>query len=104
MNRERSLIGGAVIAMVLAVSAIAADKGPVGSTAWRPPVPLDSEAMNTMLRADRDKDGMLSREELEQYDLGLARRFNEADADRDGKLTLYEFDSLLPPAENSARR
>ena len=74
----------------------------VGSTSLRPPVPLDSDAMNAMLRADIDKDGTLTREELEQYDLGLARRFKEADTDRDGKLTLYEFEKLLGPPEASA--
>jgi len=51
--------------------------------------------MNAMLRADRDKDGTLSREELDQYDLTLSRRFSEADADKDGKLTFYEFEKLL---------
>ena len=109
MERHRSCVGVAVIAIALAVSAIAADKPPgpdkaVGSTTLRPPVPLDSEAMNAMLRADRDKDGTLSREELEHYDLGLARRFKEADVDRDGKLTLYEFEKILGPTEQSARR
>ena len=76
------------------MGAFAGDK-PVGTTAQRPPVPLDSEAMNAMLRADRDKDGVLSREELEHYDMSLTRRLNEVDADRDGRLTLYEFEVLL---------
>ncbi len=53
-----------------------------------------------MLRADRDKDGMLSREELEEYDITLGPRFEEVDWDRNGKLTLYELEFLLgaPPA------
>lgn len=93
----------ALIGVMLAVGAIAADK-PVGTTVLRPTVPLDSHAMNAMLRADRDKDGVLSREELEQYDMNLARRFKEVDADRDGKLTLYEFEKLLGPPETSASR
>ena len=93
----------ALIGVMLALGAIAADK-PVGMTVLRPTVPLDSHAMNAMLRADRDKDGVLSREELEQYDMSLARRFKEVDADRDGKLTLYEFEKLLGPPETSASR
>ena len=93
----------AVMGALIALGAFAADK-PVGMTVLRPPVPLDSHAMNAMLRADRDKDGVLSREELEQYDMSLARRFKEADADRDGKLTLYEFEKILPPPETSAKR
>ena len=109
MQHRRTCVVTAAIAMALALPAVAADRGPaadkpVGTTAVRPPVPLDSEAMNAMLRADRDKDGTLSREELEHYDLGLARRFKEVDADRDGKLTLYEFEKLLAPAEQSARK
>jgi hypothetical protein len=98
----------AAIAMMLAAPAPAADRAPgdkaVGLTAVRPPVPLDTQAMNAMLRADRDKDGTLSPQELEHYDLGLARRFREADADRDGRLTLYEFEKLLSPLETSAQR
>ena len=72
----------------------------VGSTSLKPPVPLDTEAMNVMLRADRDKDGTLSRDELEQYDLALARRFGDADADHDGKLSFYEFEKLLPQVKS----
>jgi hypothetical protein len=67
----------------------------IGSTLLRPSVPLDSKAMNAMLRADRDKDGTLSVEELEQYDLTLGPRFRQVDSDRDGRLTLYEFELLL---------
>jgi hypothetical protein len=56
---------------------------------------LDSPAMNAMLRADRNKDGLLSREELDEYDLALGRRFSEADADHNGRLTLPEFETLF---------
>jgi hypothetical protein len=58
--------------------------------------------MNIMLRADRDKDGVLSLEELEQYDLTIAHRFREADRDRDGKLTYDELERLLSAPERSA--
>ena len=108
MSRARSIWSVAAIALAVAASpAFAAEKPAsrgVGSTTLRPPVPLDSQAMNAMLRADADKDGTLSREELERYDLGLARRFKEADVDRDGKLTLYEFEKLLLPPQASASR
>jgi hypothetical protein len=63
-----------------------------------------SHAMGAMLRADRDKDGLLSRPELEQYDLGLARRFREADSDRDGKLNFSEFEKLFSTPESSVSR
>jgi hypothetical protein len=98
----------AAIALVIGISAPAADKvspdKAVGATASRPPAPLDTRAMNAMLRADRDKDGVLSPQELEQFDASLARRFREADSDRDGKLTLHEFEKLFSPPETSASR
>ena len=65
---------------------------------------FQSHAMNAMLRADRDKDGLLSRGELEQYDLALARRFKEADADRDSKLSFSEFEKLFSTPDSSASR
>lgn len=80
-----------------------AGKG-VGTTAERPPASFDPQAMDAMLRADRDKDGVLSRAELDRYDLSLARRFSEVDSDRDGKLTLYEFEKLVAPSETAAAR
>ena len=93
----------AASAFALITSAVAADR-PVGSTSLRPPAPLDSHTMGSMLRADRDKDGVVSREELEHYDVGLARRFKEVDADKDGRLTLYEFEKLLGPDTTVGRR
>ena len=95
--------GIAACALLVGLASTAAER-PVGSISSRPTVPLDSQAMNAMLRADRDKDGTLSREELDHYDLGLARRFKEVDADRDGKLTLYEFEKLLSPSETVSGR
>ena len=88
------------IAAACAAPAISAQSGlnnttSRGSTASSLPAALDSEAMNRMLKADRDKDGTLSREELEQYDLTLARRFKEVDSDGDGRLTLHEFEKLI---------
>ena len=110
MRLRSTSLGIASIAIVLAAAVVApaaeksnADRA-VGSTATRPPAPLDTRAMNAMLRADRDKDGALSPVELEQYDVNLARRFKEADADRDSKLTLHEFEKLFSPPETSAHR
>ena len=96
-------LAGALGALAAPAAERMTEKG-VGSTTLRPPVPLDTHAMNAMLRADRDKDGTLSREELEQYDMGLARHFKDVDADRDGRLTLYEFEKLLAAPEASASR
>jgi hypothetical protein len=90
-------------AMLASFCARAADNIPAselarGSTSSSTLHLIDSEAMNRMLRADRDKNGTLSREELEQYDAALSKRFREVDVDRDGKLTLYEFEKLITPA------
>ena len=95
----------ALVALFAAVLAPAAERMPdkaVGSTSLKPPAPLDTQAMNAMLRADRDKDGVLSREELEHYDMGLARRFKDADGDGDGRLTFHEFEKLGPAPETAA--
>jgi hypothetical protein len=105
--RRRTWVAIAVAAVLGTLAAAAAERIPereVGSTALRLPVPLDTHAMNAILRADRDKDGTLSREELEQYDMGLAKRFREVDADHDDRLTLYEFEKLLAAPEASASR
>jgi hypothetical protein len=98
----------AALAALIAAAAPAADRlnagKAAGSSTSRPSVSLDSQALNAMLRADRDKDGTLTREELEHHDMTLAPRFSEADTDRDGKLTFYEFEKLVPPTESSAQR
>lgn len=92
-------LAGALAAALFALPASAGDTSrverSVGSTAVRLPTPLDSHVMEAMLKADRDKDGTLSREELDHFDVALGRRFKEADVDRDGKLTLDEFERLL---------
>jgi hypothetical protein len=97
------VLAGALGALAAPAAERITEKG-VGSTTLRPPVPLDTDVMNAMLRADRDKDGTLSREELDQYDMALAKRFKDVDADRDGRLTLYEFEKLLGSPETSASR
>ena len=108
MGRHRWAVAAAASVLLSALPTYGAEKpGPernVGMTSLRLPVPLDSHAMNAMLRADRDKDGTLSRDELDLYDVSLGRRFKEVDADRDGKLTLYEFEKLLTPAQTAASR
>lgn len=59
-------------------------------------------ALRAMLRADLDKDGVLSREELEQFSLILAPRFGEVDADKDGRLSLHELEKLLGTPQTAA--
>jgi hypothetical protein len=85
-------------AVMMAGPALAADRAAPAD--W-PRSALNSPAMHAMLRADRNKDGVLSREELEEYDLTLGPRFAEADWDQNGRLTLHEFESLLLPQSPS---
>jgi hypothetical protein len=47
-----------------------------------------------MMRADVNKDGVVTKDEVDRMDRRLGRRFGAADADRDGKLTLREFEKL----------
>ena len=96
------LVAGLAAPVALAAERMS-DKA-VGSISLRPPVPLATHALNAMLRADSDKDGTLSPEELEHYDLTLSPRFREVDRDRDGRLTFYEFEKLLPSPSASASR
>lgn len=101
-------MAAAAMAAVIALPTFAGEsrrtERDTGSTTLRPPVPLDTKAMNAMLRADRDKDGTLSPGELEQYDMTLRPRFGRVDNDRDGKLTLYEFEVLLEDPHASTMR
>jgi multidrug resistance efflux pump len=51
-------------------------------------------AVDQMMRADLNKDGTVSREELDRLDPRMSRNFNAADRNRDGQLTLPEFEKL----------
>jgi hypothetical protein len=95
-GKRCTIRGAALVALVAAVVAAVparADEGKAPGD-W-PQSALRSPAMSAMLRADRDKDGTLSREELEDYDLTLLPRFTEFDWDLSGKLSLYELEFLL---------
>lgn len=51
-------------------------------------------AMEQMMRADVNKDGTVSRDEVERLDSRMSPQFKAADVDRDGRLTLREFERL----------
>jgi hypothetical protein len=93
---RRAVLVVLTTAVVAAVPARAAEPTVPGD--W-PQSALRSPAMNAMLRADRDKDGALSREELEDYDLTLVPRFTEFDWDLSGTLSLFELEFLLDASQ-----
>jgi hypothetical protein len=51
-------------------------------------------AMNEMVKADVNKDGNVTRDEVQKIDPSLAKNFDQADANHDGKLSLREFETL----------
>lgn len=46
-------------------------------------------------RIDSDGDGYLSKSELTKADANLARDFDKYDTDKDGKLSMPEFEAML---------
>jgi hypothetical protein len=51
-------------------------------------------AVEQMMRADVDKNGTLSRDEVYRLDRRMSQKFDAADGNRDGRLTLREFERL----------
>ena len=89
-SMQISAIAVASLSAAFAVAAVSAG----GDKSRAETRPDEVAAMNQMVRADVNKDGAVTRDELERMDLELARRFDAADADHDGKLTLREFETL----------
>lgn len=46
-------------------------------------------------RVDTDRDGFISKAELGSADANLARDFEKYDSDKDGKLSVLEFDAMM---------
>jgi hypothetical protein len=51
-------------------------------------------AVEQMMRADVNKNGTLSRDEVYRLDRRMSQKFDAADGNRDGRLTLREFEKL----------
>jgi hypothetical protein len=60
----------------------------------------DMDNEKTFNELDQNQDGVLTQAEV-STDQALLARFDAADADRDGKLTSSEFDSINDEAEES---
>lgn len=103
-----------VPAMLTAFVAAAVAVAPVGAGgaagAPAPAASMDAAArelrskaaIEQMMQADVNKDGMVTREEVDRIDSRLGRGFSSADADRDGKLTVREFEKLQELRQGAA--
>ena len=96
--KDNSMHAG-VLAAVVTSAALAITAASAGDRAGKDASrPDDVAAMNEMVHADVNKDGLVTRDELERINPELARRFDAADADHDGKLTLSEYEALRATA------
>ncbi len=72
-------------------AAPASGSAPTSSTA-----PTGSQSTDALFkRIDTDADGSLSKAELEKFDPEAAKSFDKYDSDKDTKLSLSEFDTMV---------
>jgi hypothetical protein len=64
-----------------------------GAPAAAPASGASNEAL--FKRIDTDADGSVSKTELEKFDPEAAKSFDKFDADKDGKLSMGEFDTMV---------
>lgn len=83
-----------VAAAMLPAAAHAAGKGGSNDAAAERAAARADATVEQMMRADVNKDGVVTKDEVDRLDSRLGRRFQAADADGDGKLTLREFEKL----------
>jgi Ca2+-binding EF-hand superfamily protein len=70
------------------------DKPMAATTA--PAAATASQSIDTLFkRIDTDGDGSLSKAELEKFDPEAAKSFEKYDTDKDSKLSLTEFDTMV---------
>lgn len=77
--------------LMLASTGLMAHNSPLGGAQHYEP----AEVRPIWLRIDLNADGRISRSELREEDPRLLSRFDQADIDRDGKLSLRELEVLL---------
>ena len=61
-------------------------------------------AMDMMVRADTNKDGAVTKDEVQKLNPKLSSHFDQADANHDGKLSFKEFEKLLTYQDEDASR
>ncbi|TAG01417.1 MAG: EF-hand domain-containing protein [Betaproteobacteria bacterium] len=101
-SRAQPLAAAALLAALLGLgagSAYAQKSEPM--PAAQPPAtqstaPTPGTSTETLFRRiDSDADGAISKAELEKFDPEAAKQFDKYDIDKDGKLTMAEFDAML---------
>jgi hypothetical protein len=97
---HRNALVPLLIAASFASPAVAASPHPGSKTQQEGPntaavrAARSDATVEQMMRADANKDGRVSRDELERLDGRMSRKFDAADTNRDGQLTLREFERL----------
>jgi hypothetical protein len=103
LNRLTPMIAAACVAF--AGAAFAQQPAPMPAKpekAMTPPpaanaaAPTSSQSVDALFkRIDTDTDGSLTKAELEKFDPEAAKSFDKYDADKDSKLSLTEFDTMV---------
>ena len=103
----RSGLRRAVLSATLAALGIAAASGqmtppiqpaPAPAVPAAPAMPAAQSANPNeavFKRIDTDGDGYISKVELQKADANLAKDFEKFDADKDGRLSMTEFDAMM---------
>jgi hypothetical protein len=100
-NKRTSAASLVAVALILSATANAQAPKPEPMPTPQPPVmqspaPSPSQSAEALFRRiDTDADGTISKAELEKFDADAAKQFEKFDVDKDGKLTMVEFDAML---------
>ncbi|WP_435005036.1 EF-hand domain-containing protein [Xanthomonas arboricola] len=108
-NRTSLLAATAALAAALALPAMAqstqqdaaATSAQSGSSATSAAQPSQSGGGQTWASVDTDSDGAISTQEA-QVNAGLAQIFNDADSDKNGKLTPDEYKAFVAKQQGGA--
>ncbi|MGL4233577.1 MAG: hypothetical protein ACRDAM_01515 [Casimicrobium sp.] len=90
-----ALAAGIAFAQTMPAKEPKAPTAPAAAPAT-PAAPTSSQSSDALFkRIDTDADGSLSKAELEKFDPEAAKSFDKYDADKDSKLSLSEFDTMV---------